>query len=75
VQRGIARTHNWRCWESNNPLFSVMHLVDPRAETRESRMQDTGYSDVGHSLGLGPGFRIGVSRVSKLCWTVTVMNV
>jgi len=41
---GITEMHDWRHWKSNNSLFSVSHL-DLHAETRKSRMQDTGNSD------------------------------
>ena len=41
---------------------SVSHLVDLHAETRKSRMQDTGHSDIGHLLG----FSSRVSRAIRL---------
>ena len=33
VWEGIAGMHDWRRPESNNPLFSLSHLVDSHAET------------------------------------------
>jgi len=52
-------------------IYSASHLVDPRAEIRKSVTQDTEHSDMRHSLGLGPGFRV---RVSESCRTVTTVN-